>query len=393
MTERREKTPDSDEIEPRAWLHDNATGTGRPVLRSEIQGLDEWVENWPVNTDLPSAMTFSAWQGPDENHAIGDGDPGYRIVYKTIRTATVPMLNVNGGNLRISIQNGPVNWGEPRFTNALPGRREGDWLVPQWGTLHLTGERRGYEALVDRSVEVEAHTETTPSANYVEVLYNLGAENGSHTFSEKMALGRAATAPLTAALDLVYGERLLGAVLTEEVGEVFPDWHWNRLLGGRNVAMEAQARFESLDAHAVASTLDSANKLQAVRDDEQRARLRIAAQWYWRADRDADTPLRFLSYWLCIEALELAGNEYRITPIKAAVAAVLGVQDSDVALGVVRISNLRNKIAHGKVRDVSAGDIERVRSVAEALLEARLLGTISDARRASLRAAVLDPSV
>jgi hypothetical protein len=377
----------ADEIEPRASIRD-ASGEVRPVLKSEINGLDEWIKNWPVYPEMPSAMTFSGWQGPDEHHPIGKGSPGYRIVFKTLRTVVVPTLEAVIGDLRVSFQNGPVNWGEPRFTNALPGRREGDWLVPQWGTLHLDQEPRRYTIDPDRSIQFSAHTDTTPDTNYVEILFQI-RDGDSLTFAEKLARGRSATGPLTAALDLIYGDRLLAAVITEEVGEVFPDWHWNRLLSGRNVAWEGQARLDFLDARSVAAAISPIVERQAERDDQGRNRLRVAAQWYWRADRDADTSLRFLGYWLCIEALEL-GDSPNIAPIKSAAARILGVDFSDVSPGIGRIYGLRSKIAHGKIRDVRHEDIKQVRAVATALLEDHLLGTVSETRQNELRAAVLD---
>ncbi|WP_285102240.1 hypothetical protein [Promicromonospora sp. MEB111] len=375
------------EIEPRAWISDTVTGEVRPVLKSDLTGLDEWVENWPVAPDLPSSITFTGWQESDEQHPVDGGKAGYRIVFKTIRTITVPTLELDALNLRLSLQNGSVNWGEPRFTNALPGRREGHWLVPEWGTLRLDHEPRGYEIQVNPVVEMAAHTENTPMTNYVEILYMFNEDvTGSH--AEKLAFGRSATGPLTAALDLIYGERLLGAVITEEIGEIFPDWHWNRLLGGRHVAMEAQARLDQLDANGIVAALNSFLEIHASRDDEERARVRIAAQWYWRADRDADPTLRFLGYWLCVEALEL-GNAANIAPVKAAVAAAADATVAEITEGVGRMYGLRGNVAHGKVRDVKPEDIDRVRAIAEALLESNLLGTVTNPKRAALRKAVI----
>jgi hypothetical protein len=376
------------EIEPRAWIHDETTGEIKPVLKSDIAGLDEWAENWQVARDLPSIVTFSGWQGNDDQHVVGDGTPGYRIVYKTIRTITVPMLEIDATNLRISFQNGPVKWGEPRFTNALPGRRENHWIVPEWGTLRLDTEPQGYEIQLNPLVEMAAYTENTPSTNYVEILYKF-SDGLVRSLAEQLAFGRSATAPLTAALDLIYGERLLGAVITEEVGEIFPDWHWNRLLGGRNVSMEFQARVDLLNAREIAGALNVVLELHAERDEQERARVRIASQWYWRADRDADPVLRFLGYWLCIEALEL-GDNAKIAPIKAAVAAIIGTTVSEVSEGVGRIYGLRGNIAHGKIRDVKPEEIERVRAVAEALLESKLLGMVTAPRCEALRNAVID---
>lgn len=376
------------EFDPRAWITSDLTGEVTPVLKSDLHGLDEWAENWAVNPDLPSQVSFNAWQMSDDAHPVGAGKTGYRVVFKTIRTVVVPSLNFDLPNLRLSFLNSAITWGEPRFTNALPGRRDGEFLVPQWGKLDLQGPAPGYTAFLDRQVAIEAHQETTPDGNFVEILYQLPSPAGT-AWAEQIAAGRAGIAPLTAALDLMFGERVIGPIITEEVGELFEDWHWNREIGGRTVAMEGQARLELLDASYVGKRVGEYLTRTLSLSDDDRGSLRIAAQWYWRADKDSDPVLAFLGYWLSVEALEL-GENASITPLKTSLAALLGVEQSRIAVGVNRMYQLRNKLAHGKLRQVDAERVGEVASLATALLESHALGTISPERLAELHRAVVD---
>jgi hypothetical protein len=128
---------------------------------------------------------------------------------------------------------------------------------------------------------------------------------------------------------------------------------------------------------------------QGERDDEDRGRLRIASQWYWRADADGDPVMRFLGYWLCVEALELSDSA-NISPVKRRVASLLQVEQARIATGVGRLYGLRSSLAHGKVRHVNAESLDDVMGLAVPLLESRLLGTVSPSNAALLANAVLD---
>ncbi len=197
-------------------------------------------------------------------------------------------------------------------------------------------------------------------------------------------------APLTAVLDLLFGERLLGPILTEEVGAVFEDWHWNRKLGGRSVATESQARQEHLDGRMFVERVGPAIDRLLQFNDEQRQRVRVASQWYWRAESEADNVIRFVGYWLVLEALEL-GEKANIGPLKSNIAKLLTVEKSAVTEQVGRLYGLRNKLLHGKQRVVTNEDVERVRALAVALLESHTLGKVSSGRLAALHDA-LSPS-
>lgn len=367
-------------------LTDIETGDTKAMPEGTVTGLDEWAEHWPIYPELPSRVTFEAWQMADEAHPVGGGQPGYRIVHKTIRTVPYPVLDVDMGNLRLRFGNGQVVRGEPRFSNALADRRVGEWLVPQWGSLDL--EAGTYTPRIDRTVQMDAHQDTTPPCNFVELLYSFDTHE-DRSFAQALAEGRARTAPLTAGLDLAFGERLLGPVLTEEVGELFPDGHWNRRLGGRTVAMEGQAELRQLHAHGIMQLVDVLVSRQVERKESERQRLRVASRWYWHADTEAEPVLKFIAYWTAIESLEL-GQNTNITPVKAAVARLLDVDRNLIAAQVGRVYGVRNRLLHGIERAASDHDLTTVRCIAESLLEEQLLGTVSPDRLERLRASLAD---
>lgn len=372
-----------DDLDPRLTVRNNITGDTRLLPKGAVSGLDEWVRTWEPNSQFPAVMTFNGWQGSDDDHPAGTGKPGYRVVYKTIRTVPFPLLSLNGGSFRIQIGNGEINRGSARFPNAIPHRHENEWLVPQWGTLDVDAGKMTYTPQFDRSVEVSADSDTTPPCNHLELLYELPDTVGPE-YHERLTLARARIAPLTAAMDLLYGERLLGPVLAEEVGEVFDDWHWNRWLGGPTVAYEGQARLKHLDTRDFLAAMTPMIEAYGDREEPDRNRLRIASQWYWRADHESDPVLKFIANWLAIEALELEENS-NIAPIKLAIAGILQVTLSEVAEPIGRVYGLRNRLLHGTSRTVTKSDLQRVDAITRALLERHLLGYVTHDTLDSLR--------
>ncbi len=112
------------------------------------------------------------------------------------------------------------------------------------------------------------------------------------------------------------------------------------------------------------------------RDEQERNRIRIASQWYWRADRESDPVLKFIANWLAIEALELGENS-NIAPIKRSIAGILAVNPSAIAEPIGRVYGLRNRLLHGTLRTVTKSELERVDAVTRALLEHHLLGYVT----------------
>lgn len=378
----------SDEFDPRVHIEDRTTGRRRSVRRDQLTGVDEFINSLQRTFDMPPEMRFQGWQSSDEDHAPGSGRPAYRVVYKTLRTVPTQPAVVVAANCRVMFANDRVTWGEPRYGRALPWRRPDRFLVPDWGRVFYNPVRYVREA--DDAIPMEAHQETTPPMNYVEVLYLLNETDAEGGHSDRLAGARAAISTLLASLDLVFGPRLLGLRITEEIGEVFDDWHWNQRLDGPTVALEAQAQLKYIDADTAVAQIGAVFDANAGRSEEERARLQIASQWYWRADAETDPVQAFIAHWLTIETLEMDGTN--IASLKNAVHALVGGPREQCAAAVGRLQGLRSRLVHGKTRSVSSNQIDAVRSVSSALLERRLLGVISEARRTQLQEAVADAS-
>jgi len=134
-------------------------------------------------------------------------------------------------------------------------------------------------------------------------------------------------------------------------------------------------------------TVVEAFKRHTAMTEEGRNRLRVAAQWYWRADGEADRVVRFISYWLCVEALEL-GENANITPVKKKVAALLCIPEKDLGDAIGRLNGIRSGLVHGSTRDVTEERVKNVRALALALLEDHSLGTVTSTRLGELRSAL-----
>ncbi len=375
-----------DDVDPRVRIVNEQSGEVRYAAAKDLEGLDRFIAGWKHDVKEPHHLEFSGWQMSDDEHPAGEGRLGYRSVRKTVRTITTPNLSFTLPNLRINFSNSTVTLGEPRFPAALKGRRVGEHLFPEWGRIESRLGNPAYLVDAPEPVQMAAHQESTPHGNFVEILYILDADVGSN-YHEMLAAGRAAMAPLTVTLDLMFGNRVMGPVVTEEVGELFADWHWNRLLGGRTVSLESQANLVALDARAVAMRIGTALRTNELRDSKARARLRVASQWYWVAEADPDNVQRYIGYWLTLEALEL-GQNANIRPIYEAVASLLGADPTVVKQTIGRMYGIRSKLVHGERRAVSDPEVAAVRAVAIALLERRALNFVSEERLSGLEVAI-----
>ncbi len=386
--------PSRDKLEgeqaPRAWIFDSNTGESRPVSTDEIVGLDDWIANWQSNVEMPHELTFSGWQMADESHEAGSGRPAYRLVHKTVRKVFVPPIEFTFPNLRITFNNGPVTFGAPIFHGTLPGRTAGSYMLPESGVLRLTNDGKAeYDVRPNMHISVEAHQETTPDVNYVEILYEL-PDGDWGEYGKMLAAGRTGVSSLTALLDFLAGPRVVGPVLTEEVGEVFDDWHWNRWLAGRTVSLESQAQLEVVDGPEFMLQLSSAINRRQNLDDAARARTVIASEWYWQAEAEAEAVQRYIFYWLVVEALELKPNSTDIGPVKRRVAALLQVDRHLVSGSIGRMYGIRGKLVHGSMRNVNSEQVDRVKALAHSLLEWHTRGSISQKRLVALRLAALE---
>jgi len=91
--------------------------------------------------------------------------------------------------------------------------------------------------------------------------------------------------------------------ITEEAGETFDDWHWNRRLNTGLVSAESQAAMRQLEAGTITNEIVPLIEQYQDLPDNERRRLTLACQWYWRADAETDQTTRFISWWLVVESL------------------------------------------------------------------------------------------
>lgn len=355
---------------------------------ASFTGLDDFVGTWESDAPWSRGITLTAWQLVDDDHPGGSGKRAYRVVHKTLRTVTIPGVDYAVPNLHITFGNGPVNFGEPIFEGSLSRRRAGDFILPEWGEVNVSGRETTYTHEPNVRVDINNTQADTPSANYLELIYVFDKVFSNNDYLGMLTAGRSAIATLAMTLDLLFGERIVGPVLAEEVGEVFDDWHWNRLLGGRHLSLESKAELKLIDGEQVAAALTTILDSSAERDEPARTRLRVASQWYWVAEGDADHVTSFIAYWLSLEALEL-GENVNIAPLRARIAELLAVDEDVVREPLGRLYGLRSGLVHGVVRDATPEDVKRVRDVAVALLEYHVRGSVSETRLTNLRGLLL----
>lgn len=253
---------------PRVTLH-HPDGRIEEVSEKNTPGLDEAAKSSAGDAELPESGTFFAWQNCDDAHPAEGGAAGYRIVYKMVRTIATPMLDLVGPNFRIRIGNDSVRYGETIFRNSMTWKHSDTFLVPEWGALATQGDPLSYTPFPPPRIDIEGKEDETPPCNHVEILLalNLPPDTG---YSDHLREGRMKLAPMIAALDLLYGVRLLGPIITEEIGAVFDDWHWNRKLGGRQFLYEPQARLKYLPTTLFMEAFEVFSELHRERDDKDR---------------------------------------------------------------------------------------------------------------------------
>jgi hypothetical protein len=370
----------------------------RAVLRSEdgneqdvgdqVVGAAAFVDSWQRSKETPDEFSATGWQRTDDVHPPGAGRRAYRVVYKTLRLVPFPSLVMSWPNLRISICNGDVERGGLRVPTGIAGRTARHLIIPEYGRVRQQNGAVTYLSCPDLNYAVAGWEETLSACSYVELLYLIDdptvwdlvpknaakpdTDRTSGAFERALTQGRAGVASLKTLLDLHVGPRLLAMPLTEEVGEVFDDWHWTRRLDAGLFSAETQASRRQLDTKDLVAQLQPLiDRHQALSADERR-RLTLASQWYWRADADTDASTRFISWWLSVESLEMPSTN--IKPVRKRIAYLTSTTSERWAEPIGRLFRLRGELVHGNVDEVPADAGARVEALARALLASRLLG-------------------
>jgi hypothetical protein len=289
------------------------------------------------------------WQSTDHEHPPDHGSPGYRAAYKTLKLVPSRDVQLRWPNLSINFRAGTLNRGGVRTPDGVEGRRPTHQIVPEYGTrlIEPDGTAR-YVGCPDRRLTFAGWEENAGGLLYVEILYRL--PEGADTDAESVRrTGRAAVAPIKTMLDLAFGPRLLGLPVLEEIGEVFDDWHWSRRLDSVSLSTELQLRPQIVQAEAFIERMQRALEDNQSKVPEERRRFRLASQWYWLADAEADLVNRFVQLWLVIESLEMETTN--IGPVKRRLAELLGI-NTDTGPFAGRLYGIRSALVHGNSDEV-----------------------------------------
>lgn len=365
---------------PRARLVD-AAGNVQDVT-DRVQGLQEYIDAWENDVETPHQQHVVAWQRADEAHPPGEGRSAYRVVYKTLRLVPYPPVVLTWANLRVSLFCGDVERGGIRFEDTIPGRRADQQVVPEYGrVLHSPPAAPAYVHCPDLNIKVAGWEETVKAVSAVEIIWI-----ADRAYDEPLALldaGRGAVGPLLTLLEFEFGPRLLSTRLTEEVGEAFDDWHWNRRISTGTVYAETQAALvyqSASDFCDRAQPLIERNRNLA---QDERARLRLASRWYWLVQEEINPTLAFLQWWLVVETLEMPKTT-DIRPVSVRVANLVDCDPSAVKSTVGRLWGLRSRLVHGEEWGVTAEQLHEVEVVARLVLGARS-GVTNDRDMAAAR--------
>lgn len=305
------------------------------------------------------------WQNADEAHPAGTGHPAYRIVWRSLAWVVHPQAIFGFSNMLIRIGVGDVDTGGMTMPNAVPMREHGRWILPQeilfsQDTEQISFRSRGFEA-----IEFKAWQETVSSFSFVEMLVRTESSEPRQIIAE----GRRTTASMLTLLQFALGARVAAVPLSEEVGEVFPDWHWNRSLASDALAWEPQLDLVGINATDLKDTLKPLIDQWLSHQESQRSGIRIACQWWQLADAQSDLAIKYISLWLVAEAL------LDRVHMPARLQSLLGNSAGKWKKVVDRLYGRRCKLAHGEDRKVSETEIAEIRCLAGVLLSAELCPT------------------
>jgi Apea-like HEPN len=334
----------------------------------------------PPYSEEPDWLRASGWQRADEDHPPDEGHPAYRLVYKTLRVV-LPSVELSWPNLRVRFGHGTVERGRMTVPGAMQARTPHHWVLPEAGRLVPadTGELR-YEPDINMKFNFAAEQDELEDVFYAELLLKTDAAEAA----EQLIEGRWKLASLKVMLDLRFGTRLLGLPLTEELGTVFDDWHFNRSLNSELVGAESQLPVAAVQPDEFATWARADMDRYMSRTPIEKERLGLASDWYWTAINANEPVTQFLSLWFAVEVLAME-NTTNVRPVRERLAAEIGGDESDWADLVGRLYGKRSRLAHGdEPRRVTDRELADVRALTETLLQAEA-GTVDRGRATYLR--------
>jgi hypothetical protein len=318
----------------------------------------------PMANELPDFLVMGGWQGADPDHPVGTGMPAYRVVYKTLKVY-LPASKLEWPNLLIRTGHGRVDRGGVKLGQAVQLRRKHQWLIPEFGEFAIRDETLKFTPHSTSNFAFRAWQEDVAGVVFVEFILQTteGDPRG------RMGEGRRRLGYLKTLIELSLGPRILGAVLTEELGEVFADGHFNRSLQSDQVGTEWQM---GLAAVTDAELLDwTRHPLQTLteRTSADRERLSLACDWYWRSTEADDAVTEYLELWFVVEVIAMPDTT-KVRPVRLRLATAYGGDESQWGDLVGRHLGRRSKLVHGEGRrQVSESHLAELRDLVQALLE------------------------
>jgi hypothetical protein len=259
-------------------------------------------------------------------------------------------------------------------------RREGHWLLPQPGTTVVDGTTMTFEPSGVTNFEFHAWQEEVAELFFVELALHTTEERPDRRLAE----GRRRLASLETLIELAFGPRVVGALVAEGLGELFPDGHFNRSLESDRVGNEYQMGLAAItpDQFSAWTSTTLAKHLQ--RPLEELQRIGLACEWYWRSTQTADLVTEYLELWFAVEVIAMPDTT-NVRPVRERLAAAFGGTEGEWGDFVGRHFGRRSDLVHGNTkREVEEREVESLRDLAQCLLE-REFGIPNDERRESLR--------
>jgi hypothetical protein len=105
--------------------------------------------------------------------------------------------------------------------------------------------------------------------------------------------------------------------------------------------------------------------------EEERRRLFLACQWYWRADAEPDRVTRYIDWWVIVECLDMP-EPTNLRAIRRRLAALFNTDEGRWG-DVGRLYQRRNDLVHGNDWEVPDQQLQQVELLARVLLTSRLL--------------------
>jgi hypothetical protein len=216
--------------------------------------------------------------------------------------------------------------------------------------------------------EFAAWEDSVDDVFFIEFLLKTEASQAALQLTE----GRGKLSSLTTMLDLRFGRRLLGLCLAEEVGRVFPDWHFTRSLSSERIGAESQLDVAALQREALEDWAHTDMDRYMERSQSDRRRIGLACEWYWTGIHAEDSVTQFLHLWFAVEVVAMP-NSTNVRPVREKLAECAGGTPDDWAEFVGRLYRKRSRLVHGEIeRQVSSDELDPLRGLVELLLAAEI---------------------